>query len=39
MISPLWLTTEHKYLTQQSLKLGGTNYHFKRVKVPGTTPY
>jgi hypothetical protein len=24
---------------QHSLKLGGTNYHFKRVKVSGTTPY
>ena len=21
------------------LKLGGTKYHFKRVKLPGTTPY
>jgi hypothetical protein len=21
------------------LKLGGTNYHFRRVKIPGTTPY
>ena len=29
----------HEYLMQQSLKLGGTNYHFKWVKVPGTTPY
>jgi len=24
---------------QHSLKLGGTNFHFKWVKVPGTTPY
>jgi len=24
---------------QQSLKLGGTNYHFKWVKVPGTALY
>ena len=24
---------------QQSLKLGGTNYHFKLVKVPGTALY
>ena len=24
---------------QHSLKLGGTNYHFKWVKVPGTTTY
>ena len=24
---------------QHSLKLGGTSYHFKRVKVSGTTPY
>ena len=24
---------------QHSLKLGGTNYHFKWVKVPGTAPY
>jgi hypothetical protein len=23
----------------KSLKSGGTNYHFKWVKVPGTTPY
>ena len=27
----------HKYLMQHSLKLGGTSYHFKWVKVPGTT--
>jgi len=27
------------YFMQHSLKLGGTNYHFKWVKVPGTTPY
>ena len=24
---------------QHSLKLGGTNYHFTWVKVPGTAPY
>jgi len=24
---------------QHSLKLEGTNYHFKWVKVPGTDPY
>jgi hypothetical protein len=24
---------------QQSLKLGGTNYHCKWVKVPGTAPH
>jgi hypothetical protein len=29
----------YEYLMQHSLKLGGTNYHFKWVKVPGTTPY
>ena len=28
-----------EYVKQQSLKLGGTNYHFKWVKVPGTAPY
>ena len=27
------------YLMQHSLKLGGTNYHFKWVKVSGTAPY
>jgi len=27
------------YLMQQSLKLTGTNYHFKWVKVPGNAPY
>jgi hypothetical protein len=27
----------HEYLKQQSLKLEGTNYHFKWVKIPGTT--
>ena len=26
------------YLMQQSLKLGGTNYHFKWINVPGTAP-
>ena len=26
-------------MQQHSLKLGGTNYHFKWVKVPGTSPY
>jgi hypothetical protein len=30
---------ENKYLIQHSLKLGGTNYHFKWVKVPGNAPY
>jgi hypothetical protein len=29
----------HEYLIQYSLKLGGTKYHLKRVKVPGTAPY
>jgi hypothetical protein len=29
----------HEYLVQQSLKLGGTNYHFKWVNVPGTASY
>jgi hypothetical protein len=29
----------HEYLMQHSLKLGGTNYHFKWVKVPGTASY
>jgi hypothetical protein len=29
----------HEYLMQHSLKLGGTKYYFKWVKVPGTTPY
>jgi hypothetical protein len=29
----------HEYLIQHSLKSGGTKYHFRRVKVPGTTPY
>jgi len=24
---------------QHSLKLGGTNYHFKWIKVPGAAPY
>jgi hypothetical protein len=33
------LNSFHEYLVQQSLKLGGTNYHFKEVKVPGTTTY
>ena len=32
------LNNLHEYLIQRSLKLGGTNYHFKRVKVPGTSP-
>ena len=34
-----FLNVFHEYLKQQSLKLWGTNYHFKWVKVPGTTPY
>jgi hypothetical protein len=29
----------HEYLMQHSLKLGGTNYHFKWVKAPSTTPF
>jgi hypothetical protein len=29
----------HEYLIQHSLKSGGTKHHFRRVKVPGTTPY
>ena len=29
----------YEYLMQDSLKLGGTNYHFKLVKVFGTAPY
>jgi len=37
------LKCEHfqEYLIQNSkiLKSGGTKYHFKRVKVSGTTPY
>ena len=33
-----FLKKNHEYLIQHSLKLGGTNYHFKWVKVPGTTP-
>jgi hypothetical protein len=36
-----FLTFEHfSWISwQQSLKLGGTNYHFKWVKISGTTPY
>jgi hypothetical protein len=34
-----YLNISHEYLVQHSLKLGGTNYHFNWVKVPGTTPY
>jgi len=29
----------HEYLMRHSLELGGTNYHFKWVKVPGSAPY
>ena len=29
----------HEYLIQHSLKSGGTKDHFRRVKVPGTSPY
>jgi hypothetical protein len=29
----------HEYHMQQSLKLGGNNYHLKWIKVPGTAPY
>ena len=29
----------HEYLIQYSLKLGGTKYNFKQVKVTGTDPY
>ena len=29
----------HEYLIQHALKLPGTNYHFKCVKVPDTAPY
>ena len=32
-------TILHEYLMQHYLKLGGTNFHFKWVKVPGTAPY
>jgi len=37
----LVLKFEHfnEYLIQYSLKPGGTKYHFKWVKVPGTAPY
>jgi hypothetical protein len=28
-----------KILCNTLLKLGGTNYHFRRVKIPGTTSY
>ena len=36
-----WPSLFHKIWTfmQHSLKLGGTNYHFKRVKESGTAPY
>jgi len=30
------LNNFHEYLKQHSLKLGGTKYHFRQVKVPGT---
>jgi len=33
------LNTFHEYLIQHSLKSGGTKYHVRWVKVPGTTPY
>ena len=33
----LILNIFHEYLMQHPLKLGATNYHFKWVKVPGTT--
>jgi hypothetical protein len=29
----------HENLMQHSLKIGGTNYNLKWVKVPGTVPY
>ena len=29
----------HEYFILHSLKSGGTKYHFRKVKVPGTTPY
>ena len=29
----------HEYLIQHSLKLGGSNYHFKWEKLPGTVSY
>ena len=29
----------YEYLMQRSLKLGGTNYNFRLVKLPGTSPY
>jgi hypothetical protein len=35
----LKLNILNEYLIQHYLKLGGTNYHFKWVTVPGTTPY
>jgi hypothetical protein len=28
----------HEYLIQHYLKSGGTKYHFKLIKVPGTSP-
>ena len=34
-INPL----NHEYLIQHSLKTGGTKYHFRQVKIPGTAPY
>ena len=34
-----FLKFEHFLILCKSLKLGGTNYHFKWVKVPGTIPY
>jgi hypothetical protein len=33
------LNNSHEYFIQHWLKSGGTKDHFRRVKVPGTTPY
>jgi hypothetical protein len=33
------LNNFHEYLTQHSLKSGGTKDHFRQVKVPCTAPY
>ena len=33
------LNNFHEYLIQNSLKSGGAKDHFRRTKVPGTTPY
>jgi hypothetical protein len=38
-IKSYYLNILHEHLVQRSLKSGGTNCHFKWVKVPGTTSY